>query len=145
MPARKFWPMVLLMLMPRMCTAHGFTAVRYDGKGLELRQSILWSPPVRHAEFAPLERSTRARCEATRPPEALTTPNPIIDEVNSSATVSFIIGTDGRVHSALILESADAAQDRAILTTIASWRYRPGTCNGVAIESEAKVEFLSGD
>ena len=55
--------------------------------------------------------------------------------------VSFIIGTDGRVHSPLILESAGPAEDRTILDTVRSWRYRPGMCNGAATDSEAKIEF----
>ena len=136
--------MILLVVIPPVSNANSFTGVRHE-RELRVRERRLLSPPVRHAEFAPLQRNTRASCEATQPPEALTTPDPILDEVSSSTTVSFIIGTDGRVHSALILESGDPAQDRTILRTIGSWRYRPGTCNGVAMESEAKVQFLSGN
>jgi TonB family protein len=84
-------------------------------------------------------------CEASEPPEPLATPNPLLDaaEPNSRVSVSFIIGTDGRVHSALILQSAGPTEDRTILDTVRSWRYRPAMCNGTATETEAKVEFSS--
>lgn len=87
--------------------------------------------------------TARAACEAVRPPQALATPDPLLDEtdLNSKASVSFIIGTDGRVHSALILESAGPHEDRTILEAVRFWRYRPALCNGVPTEAEAKVEF----
>lgn len=86
-----------------------------------------------------------ASCEATQPPEALATPNPLLEPPDNSAKikVSFIIGTDGRVHSPLILESAGALEDRTVLDVVRSWRYRPAMCNGVPTEAEAKVEFSS--
>ena len=52
-----------------------------------------------------------------------------------------MIGTDGRVHSPLILESAGIVGDRRVLDTVRRWRYRPGTCNGVPTETEGKIEF----
>jgi TonB family protein len=90
-------------------------------------------------------RAAGATCEASEPPEPLATPNPLLDIAEPSArvSVSFIIGTDGRVHSAIILESAGPAEDRTILDTVRSWRYRPATCNGAATDTEAKIEFSS--
>jgi TonB family protein len=66
-----------------------------------------------------------------------------IAEPSARVSVSFIIGTDGRVHSPFILESAGPAEDRTILDTVRSWRYRPGRCNGTATETEGKIEFSS--
>jgi TonB family protein len=90
-------------------------------------------------------RTAGANCEASLPPEPLATPSPLLDvaEPNARVSVSFIIGVDGRVHSALILQSAGPSEDRTILDTIRSWRYRPAMCNGAATETEAKVEFSS--
>jgi TonB family protein len=78
-----------------------------------------------------------------QPPQALATPDPLLDEteLNSKVSVSFIVGTDGRVHSALILESGGRNEDRTILDAVRLWRYRPALCNGVPTEAEAKVEF----
>jgi len=92
-----------------------------------------------------LHATAPASCEASAPPEPLATPTPLLDiaEPIAKVSVSFIIGTDGRVHSPLILESAGPAEDRTILDTVRSWRYRPGMCNGAATESEAKIEFSS--
>jgi TonB family protein len=55
--------------------------------------------------------------------------------------ISFVIGTDGRVHSPVILESAGSAEDDRILQTLRLWRYRPATCNAAPTEMESKVEF----
>jgi TonB family protein len=98
------------------------------------------------SEYAAVQHpAARLSCEATQPPQALATPDPLLDEPdsNSKVTVSFIVGTDGRVHSPLVLESAGPSEDRTVLDAVRSWRYRPATCNGVPTESEAKVEFSS--
>lgn len=89
--------------------------------------------------------ATRSACGAVQPPQALATPDPLLEETDLSAkvSVSFIIGTDGRVHSALILASAGPNEDRTVLDAVRLWRYRPALCNGVPTEAEAKVEFSS--
>jgi len=80
-----------------------------------------------------------------QPPGALATPDPLLTPAahGRRVKVSFIIGTDGRVHSPLILESAGLAGDRHVLQTVRTWRYRPATCNGVPTETEGKIEFSS--
>jgi len=105
-----------------------------------------WNSAVHGSEFAALPRSlTHGSCEATQLPQALATPDPLLDEPDASARVrvSFIVGTDGRVHSPLILESAGNSEDRTVLNAVRSWRFRPALCNGVPTEAEAKVEFSS--
>ena len=102
--------------------------------------------PLHDSKFAAMVHATATtNCEASEPPEPLATPNPLLDiaEPSAKVSVSFIIGTDGRVHSPLILESAGPAEDRTILDTVRSWRYRPATCNGSATETEGKIEFSS--
>ena len=106
----------------------------------------MWSSAVHDSEFATMAHATaRAECGAVQPPQALATPDPLLDESDLTAkvSVSFIVGTDGRVHSALILESAGPNEDRTILDAVRFWRYRPALCNGVPTEAEAKVEFSS--
>lgn len=82
-------------------------------------------------------------CEQVEPPVALATPDPLFISAGHGkrVKVSFIIGTDGRVHSPLILESAGLRGDRRVLDTVRTWRYRPATCNGVPTETEGKIEF----
>ena len=106
----------------------------------------VWTSAVHDSEFAAVEHpATRPACEATQPPRALATPDPLVEEPESNAkvTVSFIVGTDGRVHSPLVLASAGSSEDRTILDAVRTWRYRPATCNGVPTDAEAKVEFSS--
>ena len=77
------------------------------------------------------------------PPVALATPDPLFVSSGHEkrVKVSFIVGTDGRVHSPLILESAGLRGDRHVIDTIRTWRYRPATCNGVPTDTEGKIEF----
>jgi TonB family protein len=101
-------------------------------------------------------------CEDDQPPEALLTPNPVVpfvleklpvqgsgdrlnpDRVNLgrvNVRVSFLVGLDGRVQSAFVLDSGGADDDSAVLRAVRGWRYRPARCNGVPTSSEIRVRF----
>jgi TonB family protein len=108
------------------------------------RERHVWRTSYRAAEFSDVPHvSARARCEDTQPPQALTTPDPLLLPFGAAqkVKVSFIVGSDGRVHSPLILQSAGPAGDRNVLRTVRTWRYRPATCNGVPTEAEGKIEL----
>ncbi|MBZ5719433.1 MAG: energy transducer TonB [Acidobacteriia bacterium] len=149
MPLRKFCLILLVAVAPAMAVAAVRGAsLRVGGEqaSLTAREQQVWRSAVHDSEFAAIPHvSTRSSCAATQPPEALATPNPLLDKPDpaSKVTVSFIIGTDGRVHSPLILESNGTSQDRSVLDAVRSWRYRPAMCNGVPTEAEAKIEFSS--
>lgn len=99
---------------------------------------------MRDSRLNELAQAVRSlSCELMQPPQALTTPDPLMEsaEEGNRITVSFIIGTDGTVHSPLILESAGQPEDQRVLEAVRSWRYRPAMCNGVPMEAEAKIEF----
>ena len=112
---------------------------------LSAREQQVWSAASHRAQFAEIPHTTRAGCDASEPPQELTTPNPVLDELISGKVVevSFIVGSDGHVHSPLILQSAGAEQDFVVLKTVSKWRFRPATCNGVATDAEAKIAFSS--
>jgi TonB family protein len=115
-------------------------------QSLAAREQLIWTSSVHDSKFAAVPHTTgRGSCAATQPPQALATPNPLLDQPEPTAkiTVSFIIGADGLVHSPLILESAGPSEDRTVLNTVRSWRYRPAMCNGVPTEAEGKIEFSS--
>jgi len=141
----RIWPWLLILAVP----AAGNASVQVPS--LRLRQAVLtereqrlWKTPTRAAEFSDVPHtSERARCEDTHPPQALTTPSPLLVPAGPElkVKVSFIIGADGRVHSPLILQSAGPEGDRNVLRTVRTWRYRPATCNGVPTEAEGKIEF----
>ena len=148
MPLRKFWPVLLVVMASGLSLASNRMSLRVLGgqSALVAREHQIWTAPTRDSRFAAVSHtSARASCEATKPPEALATPNPLLDkpDPNAKVTVSFIIGTDGRVHSPLILESAGPSEDRTVLDTVRYWRYRPALCNGVPTEAEGKIEFSS--
>ncbi len=133
---------VLLVLFPGLCfaTADGITE---SSTTLAVREHRIWTAPKRDTEFAAIGHTTSKTCEATRAPEALATPSPLLDtpKTNAKIKVSFIIGTDGRVHSPFILESAGAPDDQVVLDAVRTWRYRPAMCNGIPTEAEARIGF----
>ena len=120
------------------------TSIPVDPSSLEHRERQVSITLRRASQYTEVPHvSARPACAAVEPPQALTTPDPLLTSSVSAGKVkvSFIIGTDGRVHSPLILESAGIAGDRRVLQTVRTWRYRPATCNGVPTETEGKVEF----
>jgi TonB family protein len=141
----RIWPWLLILGVPAASVASVQTSPFLS------RQSVIfehehqvWKPSKRAAEYRDVPHvSAKARCEDTRPPQALTTPDPLLVSAGTELRikVSFIVGTDGRVHSPLILQSAGPAGDRNVLRTVRTWRYRPATCNGVPTEAEGKIEF----
>jgi TonB family protein len=141
----RIWPCLLILALPAASTAS------VQPPGPRLRQAVLterehqvWKSPTRAAEFNDIPHgSAHSRCEDTRPPQALTTPDPLLVPAGTGLKikVSFIIGADGRVHSPLILQSAGPAGDRNVVRTVRTWRFRPATCNGVPTEAEGKIEF----
>lgn len=138
------WSVVLLLLLPAL--SNGSTATTQSGTLLQQRERQMSRTLRRAAQYVDVPHiSSRQACAAVEGPQALTTPDPLLTTTinGRKVRVSFIIGTDGRVHSPLILESAGAAGDRRVLQTVRTWRYRPATCNGVPTETEGKIEFSS--
>lgn len=139
------WPVIVLMLVS--APAGASTSVKSLRSTTLLEREGQVSRTLRRAaQYVDVPHiSSRPACAAVEPPQALTTPDPLFTTATDGrkVKVSFIIGTDGRVHSPLILESAGVAGDRRVLQTVRTWRYRPATCNGVPTETEGKVEFSS--
>ncbi len=141
---RGSWLAVLLFVVPMFAyavvTPSAVPSAKLDQRERQFSRTL--SRASQYVNVAHI--SSRPACEAVQPPEALATPDPLWNAANGGKVkVSFIIGTDGRVHSPLILESAGLAGDRRVLQTVRIWRYRPATCNGVPTETEGKIEFSS--
>ena len=138
------WSLILLGI-PVLATGSVSTPGFPHSTALEQREQRAWKALTHSSEFTDIRHLTaRSRCEDVQPPQALTTPSPLLTSWRErKIKVSFIVGTDGRVHSPLILESAGPTGDRHVLQTVRTWRYRPATCNGVPTETEGKVEFSS--
>ena len=146
MPVRRLSSFLLLALGSAVCLASATEISAHPATSpLSGRERQVWASALHDSKFAAMLHTAGATCEASQPPEPLATPNPLFDfaDLTSKVQVSFIIGTDGRVHSPLILESAGPSEDRTILDTVRSWRYRPALCNGAATDTEAKIEFSS--
>jgi hypothetical protein len=94
-----------------------------------------------HTQFAVVRHATSSPCLSFHVPEALRTPSPLLNRTDAAIVATFIVGTNGRVESFLILRSGGRAQDRVITETVSKWRYRPGTCDGAPVETETRVSF----
>jgi len=143
---RRIWPVVLFLVMPVITLAVSTSAPGPRSATIEQRELRVSRTLTRASQFVDVPHiSSQPDCEDVQPPEALATPDPLFITTGRGrkVKVSFIIGTDGRVHSPLILESAGLAGDRHVLQTVRTWRYRPATCNGVPTETEGKIEFSS--
>jgi TonB family protein len=100
--------------------------------------------PAHISEFAPVsEALALPKCGKVTPPQALLTPDPLlpVQDNDMKVRVSFVVGADGRVHSAFILDSGSPDEDQMVLRTVRFWRYRPALCNGVPTDYEALVRF----
>jgi len=100
--------------------------------------------PAHISEFSPVAPPLALPpCGNVRPPEALLTPDPLlhVEEDELNVRVSFIVGTDGHVHSAFVLQSGGPDEDQIVLRAVRFWRYRPALCNGVPTDFEALVRF----
>lgn len=143
---RRIWPSVFILMLPVVAMAMSTASPRWRSARLEQREGQVSKTLARASQFVDVPHiSSAPACEEVQPPEALTTPDPLLTpaSVSRKVKVSFIIGTDGRIHSPLILQSAGYAGDRHVLQTVRMWRYRPATCNGVPTETEGKIEFSS--
>ncbi len=143
---RRTWPAILLLTIPVVALAVSTPSPRVRQESFEQREHQGAKTLARASQFVDVAHvSSRPACADVQPPEPLTTPDPLfaVSAHGQTVKVSFIIGTDGRVHSPLILESAGLAGDRHVLQTVRTWRYRPATCNGVPTEIEGKIEFSS--
>jgi TonB family protein len=142
---RCFWPSFLIFTTALAYGSVSTPAPRPRSKMLAEQEQKTWKVLTRASQFSDVPHiSGRPQCENVRPPQELTTPDPLVSTSSGvKVKVSFIIGTDGHVHSPLILESAGPRRDRNVLQAIRTWRYRPAMCNGVPTETEGKIEFSS--
>lgn len=139
-------PAFILIALPAIAFAVATPLTSSRSLIFEQRESQVSRTLTRSSQFVGVAHiSSSPVCAEVQPPEALTTPDPLYTSAarGQKVKVSFIIGTDGRVHSPLILQSAGLAGDRRVLQTVRTWRYRPATCNGVPTETEGKIEFSS--
>jgi len=130
----------------------GFSAAvppRVEPSSVVHEQSLLSRASAHVVEFSPVSASPLAipRCASVRQPESLLTPDPLLppEDDRVRVIVSFIIGSDGHVHSAFVTYSGGVEGDQVVLRAVRAWRYRPALCNGVPTDSEARVRFTAHD
>lgn len=111
-----------------------FTFALLVGTAFAAPPQLQQHPVTHRSQFASLN------CGFISDPEPTNTPNPVT--LKGSVVVDFLIGEDGKVYSPFLRQgSGSYAQDRALLSLVKSWRYRPSLCNDMPASSEAVVTF----
>lgn len=147
MSLRKLSSLLLMAATTSVCWAAGGTpSVRAGAAQTTLagRERQLWVAAVHDSKFSPMSAAAvRAACEAVQFPVALATPDPLIDEPRASSRVSvtFIVGTDGRVHSPFMLESRGPSEDRIVLDAVRAWRIDRPPATASQLKSKRKSRF----
>jgi hypothetical protein len=110
---------------------------------LSQAEKALRGAPSHISEFSPMSPLAVPKCGVVHPPDPLLTPDPLLHVQNDdlNVQVSFIVGIDGHVHSAFVLDSDRPDENIVVLRAIGYWRYRPALCNGVPTDSEALIRF----
>jgi len=140
---------LVLLLLAFNCVTGWSSAIgplRVNPQGISVSQSKIYlsRAPAHVSELTPTKPTLAvSTCESVQPAEALLTPDPLLPIAPDGplVRVSFVIGPDGRVHSAFVLYSGGADEDAAVLRAVRGWRYRPALCNGVPTDSEVRVRF----
>lgn len=136
--------LVVFSYAPLWSSAMGPLRVNSHRISLSQSEIDLSRAPAHVSELTPtMPTMTVPTCESVQPAEALLTPDPLLPIAPDGplVRVSFVIGPDGRVHSAFVLYSGGANEDAAVLHAVRGWRYRPALCNGVPTDSEVRVRF----
>src|SRR3954452_13518237 len=110
---RRTWPAILMMMLSAL--AAGSTPAKSPNSAALEQRERQGSWPLRRAQYIDVPHiSSRPACADLQPREALTRPGRLFTTGadGRKVKVSGIIGTDGRVNSPLILESAGLAGDR---------------------------------
>jgi len=100
---RKLWPAVVDHFVVGSvfgCDRRSVLRVSSSQVPLSAHERQVWTSAIRDPASQLFPHTTaRTGCEAAQAPEPLATPNPLLDtpDFNSKISVSFIIGTDGRV------------------------------------------------
>lgn len=87
--------------------------------------------------------------ETSQPPEVLYRGAPAYPyalakkRINGTVLVEFIIGTDGEVKQAKVVQSSNSGFDHAAISAVMRWRFKPGRKNGKAVNVRAQqsMEF----
>lgn len=132
MLARAYGCIALILLLVGVCTA----SIPPHPVGRNAKPGTVsdadWLPPF----------AERNRCPAALPPKPLATPLPALSKAHrGKVKISFVIGTDGRLHKLVVLNSAGRTADSQAFNALRQWRYQPARCNGVPMEAEGTVEF----
>jgi TonB family protein len=70
-------------------------------------------------------------------------PQPFSLDINGlRVLVDFIVNTQGRIESPLILRSSGQTNAKLVMDIMQRWRFRPATCNGVPTEVEIRMLFV---
>ncbi len=97
--------------------------------------SALFTPPV--------GATKSANCQGiTKPPTPMYAPDPELprqETPKNPVDIDVLVQADGKVGDLKVARSVDEAFDKAALNAVQKWRFKPATCDGVAIPMHISV------
>jgi hypothetical protein len=92
------------------------------------------------AHFIPMRGSANG-CEQFTAPEAVSTRQPLDFGADATARLNFVVNASGRVNGVVILGLSGQIDQQALVEAVIGWRFRPATCDGAPIDSEATLDL----
>jgi len=86
------------------------------------------------------------QCTQITPPKLQSRADPIIPDsyagkpLHSTVTLEIVVGTDGRVKSSFVTETAGAELDHIAQQAVRQWRFKPSLCDGMPKQVKVQVE-----
>ena len=101
-------------------------------------------PAPDRALFAPLDGATESmNCiGAVKAPRQVYSPEPVPPRTGSTiVAMRIVVGIDGTPHNLKITSAPNSDYDKATLSAVRQWRFKPATCDGEPMEHEVAVEI----
>ena len=139
-PIRLRFSISILAVLAIAATAIAHPTLRRNATSLPLTRD---AGHVMHtAHFIPMRDGANA-CEQFTAPEAVSTREPLDFGADASARLNFVVSASGHVNGVVLLGLSGQLDQQALVEAVIGWRFRPATCDGAPIDSEATLDLQS--
>ena len=94
------------------------------------------------AHFIPMRDGANS-CQQFTAPEAVSTREPLDFGNDATARLNFVVNASGQVNGVVILGVNGQLDQQALVEAVIGWRFRPATCDGAPVDSEATLDLES--
>ena len=94
------------------------------------------------AHFIPMRDGANS-CQQFTAPEPVSTREPLDFGSDATARLNFVVNANGQVNGVVILGVNGQLDQQALVEAVIGWRFRPATCDGAPVDSEATLDLES--